>query len=161
MTRINTIDPKLLTNEWLVAEWRELPRVPNELIKHPNRYKANEVPASYTMGPGHVKFFRNKLLYLQKRHVLICREMDKRNIKRDLTVVVDLSSFGFLSSVLCKDWQPTAQDHNVNIERLIERWDERKKDYHFGRVKLDCDYQFNRWLKIIENKTFRKQQLTK
>lgn len=152
MTRINTIEPRLLTNEWLLAEWRELPRIPNELLQHPNRYKAQEVPASYTMGQGHVKFFRNKLLYLQKRHKALCLEMDKRGIKRDISVVVDLSEFGVLSSVLCHDWQPTTKDHHINVERLLERWEARRKPYHYGKVKLVDDYSFNRWLKIISKK---------
>ena len=99
---------------------------------------------------GHVLFFYNKLEYLQKRHTLICRELDKRNIKRDPLVIVDLSSLdNVLRACLCKDWQPTQKDHNINIERLQERFDLRKRAYHMTtdniKQKIDCDYSFNQY----------------
>ena len=91
MTRINTIDPRLLLDQHLVAEWRELPRIPNELIKHPQRLKLELIPAKYTLGKGHVTFFRNKLVWLYKRHKLLCQELDKRGINRDHNITVDLA----------------------------------------------------------------------
>ena len=66
MTRINTVDACDLTNEWLIAEVRELPRIVNELRDHPERLVLKDIPKQYTLASGHVKFYRNKLLHLAK-----------------------------------------------------------------------------------------------
>lgn len=150
MTRINTIDPSDLTDEWLLAEWRELPRIPNSILSGKAKIDFKKIPDQYRLGTGHVLFFYNKLNYLQKRHAMICKELDKRNIKRDPLVRVDLSSLdNVLRGCLCKDWQPSQKDHNVNIERLQERFDLRKRAYHMtvnnAKQKIDCEHSFNQY----------------
>lgn len=150
MTRINTIDPSDLTDEWLLAEWRELPRIPNSILSGKAKIDFKKIPDHYRLGAGHVMFFYNKLNYLQKRHVMICKELDKRNIKRDPLVTVDLSSLdNVLRACLCKGWQPSQKDHNVNIERLQERFDSRKRAYHMTinnvKQKIDCEHSFNQY----------------
>lgn len=139
MTRINTVPPEHLTNEWLLAEWRELPRIVNELEKYPNRYKAKDTPPQYTLNTGHVKFFRDKLLYLAKRHRELKRELRKRKIKHDKSVKVELYYLADHLKMFClNDWTPTKQDHKINVERLQERFTLRKKAYHLT-VKLPCN----------------------
>lgn len=135
MTRINTINPSDLTDQWLIAEWRELPRIVNELVKHPHRFKQNGIPANYTLNAGHVKFFRDKLLYLAKRHRLLKRELKARGIKHDKNVKVELYKLDkSLKSLCCNDWTPTPTDHALLIERLQERFNLRKKDYTLTTV---------------------------
>ena len=82
--------PSDLTDQWLLAEWRELPRIVNELEKHPTRFKLDKIPCEYTLNTGHVTFFRNKLLYLAKRHRLIKKELRVRGIKHSKLVKVEL-----------------------------------------------------------------------
>lgn len=152
MTRINTIDPSDLTDEWLVAEWRELPRIPNSILSGKAKIALNKVPTQYKLGAGHVLFFYNKLAYLQKRHTLICEEMDRRGINRDKSITVDLSSLDpILKACLCKDWQPTSRDHNINIERFQVRFDLRKRAYHLttgqGKQVINCEHSFNTYLR--------------
>ena len=143
MTRINTIAPSLLLDQHLVAEWRELPRIPNELIKYPNRLKLEEIPHTYTMGAGHVKFFRDKLLWLSERHTMLCNEMDSRGINRDPNVCVDLSSLPSVTAMFAaNDWSPTCQDHLVNFDRICERWQLRKRKYTYNGGIVDCDHTF-------------------
>jgi len=57
MTRINIgIPPKKLTDWHLIAEINEMPRL-NELY---NRIKSfRDIPAKFTLGKGHLKFFMN------------------------------------------------------------------------------------------------------
>lgn len=150
MTRINTIAPSDLANEWLLSEWRELPRIVNELEKHPRRYKAKDTPASYTLNAGHVKFFRDKLLYLAKRHRELKRELRKRNINHDKRIKVELHYLpDHLKMFCCNDWTPTQQDHGVLIERLQERFDLRKKPYSItdgaNKTVIDCEHSFNEY----------------
>ncbi|BAV81016.1 DenV endonuclease V [Vibrio phage RYC] len=152
MTRINTdIHPSDLTNEWVLAEWRELPRIVNELEKHPNRFKLEDIPKEFTLNKGHVKFFRNKLLFLARRHRLLRKEMDKRGIKRDRKVKVNLHYLApHIKMFGCNDWESTPEANNELIERLQERFDLRKSAYHMGIVgkadRINCEHSFNTYL---------------
>lgn len=150
MTRINTIKPSDLLDQHLIAEWRELPRIPNSITLGRAKIDLNKIPTQYKLGTGHVTFFYNKLLYLQKRHIMICEEMDRRGINRDKSITVDLSSLDpILKACLCKDWQPSQRDHQINVERLQERFDLRKRAYHMTtdkiKLKIDCEHSFNQY----------------
>ena len=62
MTRINCgIPPCELTDKHLMAEHREIKRIPNCIKK--GRYSMTGQPEVFTLGKGHVKFFYNKLKY--------------------------------------------------------------------------------------------------
>lgn len=151
MTRINTINPSDLTNEWLLAEFRELPRIVNELEKHPNRFKPADIPSNFTLNTGHVKFYRNKLLYLAKRHREIKRELKRRRITCNKRIKVELH---YLSDTIKKqalnDWTPHKDDHSVLIERLQERFDLRKRPYTMtvngSKQVINCEHSFNEYL---------------
>ena len=63
MTRINVgILPSELTDKHLLAEHREIKRIPNCIVK--GKYNMNGIPDKFKLGTGHVKFFYNKLFYL-------------------------------------------------------------------------------------------------
>lgn len=151
MTRINTVEPSDLTTEWLISEWRELPRIVNELEKHPQRFNIKQIPSDYTLNKGHVLFFRNKLLFLAKRHRELKRELRKRGIKHDKRVKVELYYLApYIKMYACNDWTPNSDDHSILIERLQERFDLRKRAYHMtsNGVKhtIDCEHSFNTYL---------------
>ena len=150
MTRINTIDPVHLTNEWLIAEFRELPRIVNELHKHPQRFKLKDIPKEFTLNTGHVKFFRNKLLYLSKRHTDIIKELSERGINFDKKIKVDLDNLSPSIKLFgCNDWKPSKRDHKLIVERLTERFNLRKKAYHLTtsstKVTINCDESYNNY----------------
>ena len=151
ITRINTIDPQDLTDEWLFSEWRELPRIVNELIDHPKRFVWKDIPAEYTLGKGHVKFMRNKLLFLAKRHASLIAELDLRGMKYNVDIVVQLDKLTpALQMIACKDWCPTKRDHTILIERLDERFYLRKKKYHMTTCNntksvVNCDETYNEY----------------
>ena len=152
MTRINTVKPEHLTNEWLLSEWRELPRIVNELEKHPQRFKLEDIPPQFKLDTGHVKFFRNKLLFLAKRHRELKRELRKRGIKHDKKIRVELHYLApHIKMFGCNDWEASQRDHSILIERLEERFDLRKKAYHKTvrgiKQVINCEYTFNDYLK--------------
>ena len=61
MTRINIgVSPNELIGKHLLAEHREIKRIPNCIKK--GRYKMIGIPDKFKLGTGHVKFFYNKLL---------------------------------------------------------------------------------------------------
>lgn len=147
MTRINTVDACDLTNEWLVAEVRELPRIVNELRDHPERLVLKDIPKQYTLSSGHVKFYRNKLLYLAKRHQSLLAECKVRGINIDPKIRVDLDSLpDHIKMFCCNDWTPTKVDHTILINRLRERFDLRKKSYNmtidYHKIRIDSELEF-------------------
>lgn len=83
MTRINIgIPPCDLTDQHLLAEFRELPRILNRVKKLIKEDKGiNNIPSSFCLGTGHVKFFYNKLHYLHQRYVDLFRICKERKFK--------------------------------------------------------------------------------
>lgn len=106
MTRINCVDPELLTDQHLFIEFREITRVRN-LARELKDY------GNYVMGEGHVKFFYNKSVYLAKRLVDIQAEMDKRKIWQYTP-----KEYGEHSPGLNEDWQPNRIAKLTNAIRL-------------------------------------------
>lgn len=121
MTRINVVPPEELTVKHLVAEYREITRVPGNLTKSLNRktkFSMSEIPAKYTLGTGHVKFFYDKMLFLQKRFESLVNEMLKRGYKPSYT---DSSIFIPSDMEYYNDYIPTPEAVSVNRQRIKER----------------------------------------
>lgn len=69
MTRINCgILPSELSTKHLVAELREIKRIPNHIINNKDNLNLKGIPNKFRLGRGHIKFFYNKLEYLYKRY---------------------------------------------------------------------------------------------
>ena len=67
MTRINIVDPTELTDQHLIAEYREIFMVAGSLhrtLMSKLGYVESKVPVQYTLNRGHVYFFYNKGKYL-------------------------------------------------------------------------------------------------
>lgn len=116
MTRINCgIKPKELTNEHLLAEHREIKRVPNCISK--GKYNLKGQPEKFTLGTGHVKFFYDKLLYLQNRYEEIYAEC----IRREFNVTYYGGAWDGVPQELMGDYKPTEEDRVIIRERISER----------------------------------------
>lgn len=77
MTRINVgVKPCELSDKHLIAEHREIKRIPNCVSK--GKYNMNGKPNKFKLGTGHVKFFYDKLLYLKCRYNTLYNECIKR-----------------------------------------------------------------------------------
>ena len=77
MTRINVgIQPAELNDQHLIAEHREIKRIPNCVAK--GKYNMEGIPNKFKLGTGHVKFFYNKLLYLKFRYASLHTECIRR-----------------------------------------------------------------------------------
>lgn len=122
MTRINVVHPKELSAKHLVAEYREITRLPNNLKTSLSRkskpFCLAEVPQEYTLGKGHVKFFYTKMLFLRKRFEALVEEMLARGYNptyRDSSIFyVDDSRFN-------NDYIPTEAAILLNKQRIAER----------------------------------------
>ena len=72
MTRINVVPPAELCDQHLLAEHRELTRIPNAVAR--GRFNLEGQPADYRLGEGHVRFFFDKLTFLQQRYAALHEE---------------------------------------------------------------------------------------
>ena len=122
MTRINIIDPNELTDQHLIAEYREITMVPgslNRTLKSKIGYMESKVPKRYTLNSGHVYFFYNKGKYLHKRYDELINEMKKRgfNPNSNRLFPVDI----FKDNNLYNDWMPDVEDYKVIRQRIAEK----------------------------------------
>jgi deoxyribonuclease (pyrimidine dimer) len=121
MTRINVIPPSELTREHLIAEYREIMRLPNNLKKSLSRsipFDMKEIPPEYVLGKGHVKFFYNKMLFLQTRFESLVNEMTVRGYTANFT---DSSIFVPDDKRFYNDYTPDSRAIKINKSRITER----------------------------------------
>jgi deoxyribonuclease (pyrimidine dimer) len=116
MTRINVaIRPKELPPNLLIAELRELIRIPNQI--NSGRYDMTNQPKVFKLGTGHVKFFYNKLGYLLDRYKKLRQEALDRNYNvQDFT-----SSWDNIPEEMMGNYTETLQDREILLGRFAER----------------------------------------
>ena len=116
MTRINVgIEPAELTDKHLMAEHREIKRIPNCVAK--GKYNMDGIPDKFKLGTGHVKFFYNKLLYLKFRYSQLYIEC----IKRGFNVQNYISAWNNVPKELMNDYKVKANDIRIIRERINEK----------------------------------------
>ena len=116
MTRINVgVHPSELPVKMLIAEHREIKRIPN--CVRAGRYSLAGMPARFTLGAGHVKFFYNKLGYLRRRYEEIYRECALRGYK----VQYFGGAFDGVPPELLGDYTPAPEDRVLLVQRLAEK----------------------------------------
>ena len=116
MTRINIgIPPKQLTDKHVMAEHRELKRIPNVISK--GRYNLKGIPSQFTLGKGHVSFFYDKLEYLRKRYIALYEECRARGFN----VQCYLNAWDGVPSQLMNDYTPTERDIQIVSKRIADR----------------------------------------
>jgi deoxyribonuclease (pyrimidine dimer) len=130
MTRINLTLVSELTDQHLIAEYRELPRAFGDVRERIAKGKGfKDVPKDFRLGSGHVKFFYDKIEFLRKRQLTIIEECHKRGIKIQHTEV-DVSD---IPSWLMNDFEPSEADIALSQSRLDERIAKKPKWYkHYG-----------------------------
>lgn len=116
MTRINLVSVKMLPDQHLIAEYRELPRV----IKQNMNLK--DAPEKYCLGKGHMKWGRKHSLFCLKRFKDICEEMTYRG----LTVNYPYNELERYYTKNCpdnikNDYIPTDDDLKLSKERIIQK----------------------------------------
>lgn len=120
MTRINVaVPPKELTTRHLIAEHREIKRIPNTITS--GRAKIKDIPKQFTLGQGHVKFFYNKMLFLKKRYEDLYNECKLRNFN----VSYYGDAWNNIPKELMNDYIPTKQDEEIIRQRINERLNEK------------------------------------
>ena len=116
MTRINCgVQPSELTRQHLLAEAREIKRIPNAVKS--GKAKVKNIPETFRLGTGHVKFFYDKLGYLLNRYKQIHKECKSRGYN-----VQDFSSaWSGVPKVYMNDYKPSKKDREIVLRRIKNR----------------------------------------
>ena len=131
MTRINSaIKVRLLTDEHLLAEHREIKRLPSVYKKRLESGKGfNDISKEFTLGTGHVLFFANKGAFTLNRYINIRDECIRRGFD-----VEDYRNNWMIYGVF-NHYEPTEDEYNLLIDRICDRLLNTKKDYwhYYGK----------------------------
>ena len=122
MTRINLVEPSELTDQHLIAEYREIFMVGGSLkrtLVSKAGYQESKVPKRYTLNTGHVYFFYNKGRYLHKRYTELIIEMKKRGFEPDSSRTFPTKVFK--DNGLYNDWMPNIEDYKIIRQRIEKR----------------------------------------
>ena len=119
MTRINLVPPEELSDQHLVAEYREIFMVGSSLqrsLKSPNWAETRKsIPKQFTLNKGHVKFFYDKGKYLSERYDELINEMKKRNMNPNPSRTFKEEQ---CPDELYKNWKPSDIDLKVVRKRI-------------------------------------------
>jgi deoxyribonuclease (pyrimidine dimer) len=123
MTRINIIPVSELKDQHLIAEYREITMVPAALkrtLRSKVGLRREKISKRYTLNTGHVYFFYDKGLYLNKRYDEIIEEMKLRGFNPDPNRKFPKHIF---PKHLYNDWMPTLEEQKVIRKRIQEKID--------------------------------------
>lgn len=122
MTRVNLVEPKELTRLHLIAEYKEIMRLPGSLKKSLSRkrkkFKLSEIPKEYVLGKGHVKFFYDKMKFVKERFEKLVAEMIERGYSPTYT---DSSIFIPEDFLFYNDYVPDEKAIELSRMRINER----------------------------------------
>ena len=126
MTRINVVPVSELTDQHLLAEHRELTRIPNGILSGKLKVHYDDRPSEYTLGAGHVKFFTDKLNWLRIRYHDLHIECQKRGFKPEYKWPINV----FIHPDAYAAWvDVTPEALKINRDRIRERWPKNARWY--------------------------------
>jgi len=148
MTRINIIPVSELTDQHLIAEYREITMVPAALTRTLNSksgFIKKKIPDRFTLNTGHVYFFYDKGLYLYNRYDNIVEEMILRGFNPDLKRIFPKDIFPF---ELFNDWIPTIKEQEIVRSRIKEKI--AMKPSWYRKTRYDQNLQYLRERLMID-----------
>lgn len=146
MTRINSaINVEYLTDEHLLAEHREIKRLPTVFIKALSSGALSRIPSDFRLGTGHVTFFLNKQLFLYKRYLRIytecrARGFDVENYEPNWLTIREL----LIKQGCWQDYKPTDIELALLKDRIALRIaDSKKAFFHYKSKPIFKDQAIN------------------
>ena len=137
MTRINLLDPELLTDQHLFSEFREIKMVPKALSRSLAARGLSGVrdiiPERFTLNKGHVAFFYDKGLYLDRRYERIKTELRFRGIHFNELSPFDADRVYEQHPSLYMDYDPPEEAIQIITERLMQKIELRPEWYRYSR----------------------------
>jgi deoxyribonuclease (pyrimidine dimer) len=150
MTRVNIgIPPQILSNAHLIAEHREIKRIPNNLSK---LSRIQIFQGKFKMGDNHVRFFYDKGFYTFKRYLEIHEECLNRNI--NVQNFSDAWSFYINKPELFNDYKVNKEDLTQITQRLIQN--QKSYETQLSTNRFDCILDWNDRPRVSTIQTNRK-----
>lgn len=116
MTRISVgVRAIELCDAHLIKERIELLRIPNAIKS--GKAVVKDIPRTFTLGTGHVKFFYDKLGYLKERYL----ELTAECMERDFNITDFSDSFKDLPKELFNNYEERTIDRQIVVQRVNER----------------------------------------
>jgi deoxyribonuclease (pyrimidine dimer) len=138
MTRINLISPIALTDQHLIAEYKEITQVHGSLTRTLNSKKGldvNRISETCPLNGGHVYFFYNKLAYLKNRYLSLANEMMDRGFK-PVAYMRNLDRISSYPQHLYNDYNPSNTEKELLKERIESRINNKRDWYKYRGNKL-------------------------
>ena len=134
MTRINLIKPSELSDQHLLAEYREIFMVGSALQRSIKSKKwsftRENLPKDFTLNLGHVRFFYNKGKYLHKRYLDLINEMRARGMSPNPDRQFKKEQW---PKDLYQDWVPKAKDLQLIRERIQDKINQKPHSYRWTK----------------------------
>jgi deoxyribonuclease (pyrimidine dimer) len=135
MTRVNLVHVEDLADQHLFSEWREIKMIPAKLKKLQETKLGGvimrDVPSTYTLNTGHVRFFYDKMYFLYTRYNELTDELHKRNFNISHHDAASIFIDGIVSEMQNPLWEPTIPEIAINVERITLRLNERPNWYRY------------------------------
>ena len=129
MTRINVVPVRELSDQHLIAEYHELPRVLKQNIDIAN------APEKYCLGKNHIRWARRHLVFTTQRMGNLIIEMKHRGFK---TNYENLDGVMAAWCIPVSDYAPTQEDIELNRQRIREKYNMKPDWYRWtNRTKPD------------------------
>ncbi len=137
MTRINLVPPVKLSDQHLVAEYREIFMIGSSLqrsLRSPNWEKTKKsIPKQFTLNKGHVKFFYDKGKYLSERYDELIKEMKRRQMSPDPLRIFKKEQW---PDELFNSWKPNDYDLKVIRKRITTKINLKPDWYKWNGKKI-------------------------
>lgn len=117
MARINVgVNPKYISDQHLNAEYVEIQMV-MAFYRSRKFMSKTPIPEKYTLGKGHINFFRNKLWYLTRR----LNEVRIELMNRGFDIRVNGIDLEGVPLEFINDWDPKLEDSIIVRRRIADR----------------------------------------
>ncbi|MBO4683504.1 MAG: hypothetical protein J5611_02930 [Alphaproteobacteria bacterium] len=126
MTRINVIPVHELSDQHLIAEYHELPRVIKQNIN------TCTAPDCYVLGTGHMRWACRHWQYVYRRFAELCTEMEYRGFRVNFPPT-DLAKY--LTKFCGTDGEYAVQEADIalNRARLKEKYNKKPSFYKWTK----------------------------
>ena len=143
MTRVNAdLEPLRLTDQHLLAEYKEMADVYGHLRKSLKAFSLNDLQKKisnhFVLGNGHITFFYNKLSFLRKRYKKLKDELNRRGYHLDSNRVI--TKRGEFPKKLYGDWKASETDRRVICERVVDRIRMKTSWYTYSGDSVNEDF---------------------
>lgn len=132
MTRVNVIPVSELSDQHLIAEYRELPRTLKQEMDLTN------VSSTYILGKGHAKWARRHWKFTLNRLFDLHKEMLYRGFKPSYEpsmITIHMNTLIDHYNDSDADYIVTESDIELNRQRILERYNTNKGFYKWSKRK--------------------------